>query len=181
MRIAISGAHATGKSTLIAELSRSLPHYVVADESYYALVAEGHAFSADPSPDDFERLLDRSCDALATDAMPDVLMDRCPADYLGYLIATPVSSSDAVPRWFARTATAIATLDLVVFVPIERPDRISVSAAERPRLRRRVDLALREILVEDTWGLSPQVLEVSGTPADRARQVLARLEKGATR
>src|SRR4029434_3015355 len=153
MRVAISGAHATGKSTLIAELARRLPDYVVADESYYALAAEGHGFSANPSTDDFELFLDRSCDALARDAARDVLMDRCPADYLGYLIATPVSSSDAVPRWFARTATAIATLDLVVFVPSERPDPITVSAAERPRLRRRVDLALREILVEDTWGL----------------------------
>src|SRR4030095_7928958 len=122
-----------------------------------------------------------SCDALARDAARDVLMDRCPADYLGYLIATPVSSSDAVPRWFARTATAIATLDLVVFVPIERPDRITVSAAERPRLRRRVDLALREILVEDTWGLGALVSDVSGTPADREHQWLARIEKAKAR
>ena len=62
----------------------------------------------------------------------------------------------------------------VVFVPIEDPDRIDVSSVER-RLRRRVDLALREIIVEDTWGLAPRALEVSGAPGERAEQVLARV------
>src|SRR5215213_11252529 len=46
---------------------------------------------------------------------------------------------------------------------------------EAPRLRRRVDATLREALVDDEWDLGGTVLEVSGTPGERVRQVLARL------
>jgi hypothetical protein len=38
------------------------------------------------------------------------------------------------------------TLDLLVFVPIERPDRMGVPDA--PKLRRRVDRILHELLVD---------------------------------
>lgn len=43
MRIAVSGAHQTGKTTLIEELSRALPSYGVVDEPYHLLEEEGHA------------------------------------------------------------------------------------------------------------------------------------------
>src|SRR5262245_61056219 len=61
VRIAVSGAHGTGKSTLIADLARNLPGYAVAEESYYALLAEGHVFPALPSREDYELMLERSC------------------------------------------------------------------------------------------------------------------------
>jgi len=38
-----------------------------------------------------------------------------------------------------------------------------------------VDATLREALVDDEWDLGGTVLEVSGTPGERVRQVLARL------
>ena len=177
MRIAISGAHGTGKSTLVAELARRLPGYAVGEESYYALLGEGHSFAAEPSRDELEVLFEHSCKALADTDSPDIVLDRCPADYLGYLIALPGEVSETLRRWFDRAAAAMARLDLIVFVPIEDPDRINVSAVER-RLRRRVDLALREIIVEDTWGLAPHALEVSGAPGERVEQVLAHV--GAT-
>jgi hypothetical protein len=58
-------------------------------------------------------------------------------------------------------------------VPVEDPDRIDRSAVEHRRLRRRADDALREIVVEDTWGFVPSSLEVSGTPDERVARVLA--------
>ena len=94
MGIAVSGAHATGKSTLIAELSRTLRNH---------------------------------------------------------------------------------RLDLVVLVPIEQPDRIRPARDESVRFRRRVDAALRSILVDDALGLGISVLEVTGSPRARARQVLVHL------
>ena len=74
----------------------------------------------------------------------------------------------------------MGTLDLVMFVPIEHPDRIDPSAIEQPRLRRRADDALREIVVEDTWGFIPDAIEVSGTTDERVNQVLARFARGVT-
>ena len=177
MRIAVSGAHGTGKSTLVAELARRLPGYEVGEESYHTLVAEGHAFASEPSRDELEVLFDHSCSSLSNTEAEDLVLDRCPVDYLGYLIALPGEVSETLRRWFDRAAAAMARLDLVVFVPIEDPDRIDVSTNER-RLRRRVDLALREIIVEDTWGLAPRVVEVSGAPGERVEQVLAHV--GAT-
>ena len=178
MRIAVSGAHGTGKSTLIADLARNLPGYAVAEESYYALVAEGHAFAAQPSREEFELLLERSCLTLIANDAPNLLLDRCPADYLGYLVASPGPLSDVLARWFERASAAMSTLDLVVFVPVEDPDRIHPSAIEHRRLRRRADDALREIVVEDTWGFIPAVVEVTGTTEERVKQVLERFAQG---
>jgi predicted ATPase len=179
VRIAVSGAHGTGKSTLIADLARNLPGYAVAEESYHALMAEGHVFAALPSRDDYELMLERSCLTLITNDSPNLLLDRCPADYLGYLVASPGPLSEVLDRWFERVAEAMRTLDLVIFVPIEHPERIDPSVFERPRLRRRADDALREIVVEDTWGFIPDAIEVSGTTDERVSQVLTRFARGA--
>lgn len=103
----------------------------------------------------------------------DTLFDRSPADYLAYLAAAyPGFVRD---EHIAATAAALATLDLVVFVPIERPDRTDVRDA--PKLRRRVDRVLREMLVEGAWPFSARVVEVSGSVAQRERQVLTELAR----
>lgn len=59
MRIAFSGAHRVGKSTLIEALAARLPGYRTYDEPYHLLEEEGHDFSDPPTPEDFERQLRR--------------------------------------------------------------------------------------------------------------------------
>ncbi|HEX9938775.1 MAG TPA: ATP-binding protein [Longimicrobium sp.] len=174
MRVAVSGTHAAGKSTLVAELARHLPGYVAVEEPYYTLLDEGHLFADEPAPDDFELLLDRSITALATAAGADMLFDRCPADYLGYLAALSDHDAGTLAPWITRAADAMAGLDLVVFVPIERLDRIDVEDEQR-RLRKRVHQELHAMLVDDAWGIGAPVLEVGGTVEQRVRQVLARV------
>jgi len=171
MRIAISGGHATGKSTLVAELAYRLTGYATIDELFYILEDEGHVFGDPPSAEDFELLFDRSLSLLREVHASNVLFDRSPADYLAYMTALDPAlvSADHIEA----AATALATLDLVVFVPIERPDRVDV--AEAPRLRRRVDRILHEMLVDDSAGFDVRVITVSGTVAQRVEQVLAQL------
>jgi hypothetical protein len=70
----------------------------------------------------------------------------------------------------------MARFDLIVFVPIERPDRIEIGLDENPRLRRRVDHELREILIHDSLGLALTVLEVTGSVVERAQQVALHIE-----
>jgi nicotinamide riboside kinase len=41
MRIAISGSHRTGKSTLVSELSALLPTYATVDEPYHLMEEDG--------------------------------------------------------------------------------------------------------------------------------------------
>jgi hypothetical protein len=172
MRIAVSGAHLTGKTTLIAELSRALPAYVVVDEPYYLLGEEGYEFSEMPSLEDFELQLERSIECLL-DGEADQLFDRCPADILAYLITHRDSDGFDLEIWLPRVQRAMQRLDLVVFVPVESPDRIILSEPGLGRLRRRVDEELRDIVLDDRWSFGVEAIEVTGTPRERARQVLA--------
>jgi hypothetical protein len=80
-----------------------------------------------------------------------------------------------VDHWLPRIRRAMERLDLIIFVPVEDPDRIVIAASENAYLRRRVDEELREILLDDRWGLPMEILEVTGTVRERVRRVLAHL------
>jgi len=173
MRIAVSGAHATGKSTLVAALAAALRDYEVVDELYYDLLATGEIFADPPGAEDFQLLLDRSLAQLPTRSGPKVLFDRCPLDYLAYLIALAGAPRHRDLEW-ERVATSLAGLDLLVFVAIEHPDPIGCPATEQPRLRVRVDRILKEIVAAP--GVIPvSVLPVAGSVERRVAQVRARI------
>lgn len=173
MRIAVSGAHRTGKSTLIEGLGEVLPSYVAIDEPYYLLEEEGYECAEMPSLDDFERQLERSM-ACVLGSQENQLFDRCPADILAYLTTHEDSAGFDLAPWLPRARAAMQRLDLVVFVAIEDPDRIGVTG--HGGLRWRVDEELRDILLEDRWAFGVEVAEVSGSASQRARQVLALIE-----
>jgi hypothetical protein len=172
MRIAVSGAHSVGKSTLIEELADALPAYLTVDEPYYLLEEEGHEFSELPSVEDFELQLERSIECLSASER-DVLFDRCPADLVAYLLTHPDADAFDLDDWLPRLRPAMGRLDLIVFVPVEGRDRIALPRSLDVEWRARVDEQLREILLEDPWGFAVEVLEVTGSPRARAQQVLA--------
>ncbi|HEX3555255.1 MAG TPA: AAA family ATPase [Thermoanaerobaculia bacterium] len=172
MRIAVSGAHRTGKTTLIAELGRTLVTYVAVDEPYYLLEEDGHEFAEIPSLEDFELQLARSIDCIV-DSEENQIFDRCPADILAYLITHRDSDGFDAELWLPRVRSAMQRLDLIVFVPVESPDRVIVSEPGAGGLRRRVDEEIRDIVLDDRWGFGVEAMEVAGTSHERARQVLA--------
>lgn len=171
MRIAVSGSHATGKSTLVADLQSRLEGYVIVEEPYHAVVGEGHVLGHPPSVDDFLLLVDRAIDDLQRQESGYVLFDRSPADYLAYLSALDSASISAAH--VESTRAALSTLDLVVLVSVERPDRIA--GVEMPRLRREVNRVLTEMFIDDSWDFNMPVVEVHGTPVERVGQVMARI------
>ncbi len=173
MKIAISGTHCSGKTGLIEELSRELVTYEVVEEPYYLLEDEGHRFAATPCLEDFELQLDRSIQCIAG-TRGDGLFERCPVDFLAYLLAHRDVMSFDVAAWLPRVGPAMAQLDLVVFVPVESPDRIQVPGSEAG-LRRRVDRQLRRLYTDDPWEFRVRILEVTGTTRERARRVMAHL------
>ena len=71
--------------------------------------------------------------------------------------------------------TIVAIVLLIVFVPIEEVDRIAVSPSDA-RLRSVVDAVLRDIIVDDAYGLGLKVITISGAVTERRRQVLAKLQ-----
>lgn len=174
MRIAISGTHFSGKSTLIELLSDALPQYAVVDEPYYLLEQEGHTFAEMPSLEDFELQLERSLECLEVDKQ-NVIFDRCPVDLVAYLLTHEDSAAFDLDAWLLRIQAAMETLDAIVFVPVEDPDVIALPRSEDADLRLEVDAQLRELLEGSVLGCEVEVLEVTGAPQQRVRRVLTHL------
>ena len=80
-----------------------------------------------------------------------------------------------IEPWLDELRDAIGSLDLVVVVPIETPDRIAVPGHEDRRLRRQVDERLKTLTLEDGLGLDVATLEVTGDLDQRVRAVMALL------
>lgn len=78
MRIAFSGSHRVGKSTLVEAVAERLPRHATVDEPYALLEEEGYECPEVPALEDFEAQLERSLAALEG-GKRDVLFDRCPA------------------------------------------------------------------------------------------------------
>lgn len=176
MRIAISGTHFSGKTTLVEALSEALPHYTAIEEPYVLLVEEGHLFADPPSLEDFELQLERAMENL-DESGRDVLFDRCPADILGYILAHRDVAAFDLELWLPRVRAALRKLDLIVFLAIEEPDRIVLPLSQDGAYRQRVDDRLKEILLDDPFSFDVEVLEVGGSPQVRTAQVLAYIRK----
>ena len=108
---------------------------------------------------------------------PNVIFDRCPADILGYLLSHIDAEAFDLEKWLPRVRTAVRKLDLVVFLPIEEPDRIVLPLSQDAAYRRRVDEKLKEILLDNSFDLEVDVLEVTGSPQMRVEQVLSHIRK----
>src|SRR5947209_2031934 len=175
MRIAVSGSHRTGKSTLVADLADLLPGYAAVPEPYELLEEEGCDFPEVPSLEDFEVQLERSIELLR-DARADSVFERCPVDFLAYALCSRDSDAFDPADWIERIRPAMAALDFAVFVPVE--DRIAVPVSEDREYRLAVDEKLREILVDDPFDLGVEALEVSGDRSRRVAMVLLRIRKG---
>lgn len=173
MRIAISGTHRVGKSTLVEALAERLPGHDTVPEPYVLLEDDGHDFSDPPAIEDFEAQLERSLVELDADRR-HVIFDRCPADVLAYLMAHEDADGFDADAWLERARAALETLELVVLVPIEAPDRVRVAAHEDRRLRRAVDEKLRALLLDGALGADVEVLVVDGDVEARVAQVQAR-------
>jgi predicted ATPase len=167
MRIAVTGTHRTGKTTLVEALGERLRGYSVIEEPYLELEADDFELSHPPTVEDFEAQLRHSL-ARLEDAPPKAIFDRCPMDFIAYLRALDPDYDTTF--WYEQVDTAMHSYDLVVFVPIEAT--IIPAAHEDLRLRARVDELLRVLVAEDSDTLNAFV-EVSGTVEQRIQQVLA--------
>jgi hypothetical protein len=173
MRIAISGSHLVGKTTLAEALAEALPHHQVMPEPYRLLEEEGHEFGEMPSVEEFELQLERSFQCLEEGGQGTVF-DRCPLDLVGYLLTHEDAEAFDLEPWLPRIRERIATLDLIVFVPIEEPDRMDVPRSQRS-LRAEVDAVLSDIVLGDAYDLEVDTIEVAGSLDARLRQVLAKV------
>lgn len=173
MRIAVSGTHFSGKSTLVQALGKELPGYEIYDEPYWALTELGRQFSDPPTIEEFEEQLEYSI-ALIKESSTNAIFDRCPIDFLGYALA--VAEIDAIEfdseTWESRIAKILPSIDLLVFLPLENPDRIPVPASEDRLLRELVDEKLRELIIENSRHImTAKALEMTGSVDERVKEI----------
>lgn len=170
MRVAVSGTHFSGKSTLIAALSKQLPNYTTIDEPYFLLEQMGHPFSCPPNLDDFEAQLKLSI-AFLQESGSQTLFDRCPLDFLAYALS--LETAFDLDKWTQNIEKAMPLLDLIIFLPLENPDHIPLPPSEDREWRSSVERQLHELLLEDSCSLLDHVnvLEVSGPLDKRVKMI----------
>ena len=136
-------------------------------EPYYQLEASGYEFSEVPTVEDFVEQFNYSV-KLVSKTESNVIFDRCVIDILVYLHV--IDPDRNIQLLFETAQTIIAEIDLLVFVPIEEPDLISVHRSDQPKLRRLVN----DLLYSWRGDLGIAAIEVSGTLVSRRDQVLAK-------
>ena len=185
MRVAVSGSHGTGKSTLIAAFVAKRPEYTYEPEAYETL-ADDVTLSSSEGPDlqSLAALLEHTASVLAGHG-PGVsaIFERSPADYLAYAAArrsTTASERAEFMRMYVPTVReSIRTLDLIVLLPVSISGPILARPHEDERFRKRVDDKLRRTLIDDDYNLfedacRPFVLELSPFPAQQLAELMRR-------
>ncbi len=173
MHIAFSGTHYSGKSTLIHALLAEMPGYEAFEEPYWILTELGRPFSDPPTIEEFEEQLEYSI-KLIEESPQRALFDRSPIDFLGYALVIAEENSEEfdTEKWESRIERVLPLLDLIVFLPLENPDRIPIPDSEEKYFRELVDKKLRDLIIEDTHGImNRKVLEVTGTVSERVKKM----------
>jgi MoxR-like ATPase len=185
LRVAVSGSHGVGKSTLIAAFLNRHPEYAHEPEAFEVLGDDiDLTESGAPAPDGLRSLLEYTVYVLqGRAAQTDVVFERSPIDYLAYAAASGSAWPQGEKRRFLAehspvVRTSIRDLDLVAYLPLS-----ATSPARRRgedlRFRRRVDHCLRRALLDDVYELRaadkpPRVVELPGA-SDRQLAALTRL------
>ena len=170
MKIAITGAHRVGKTTLAEKLQEYLADYELRTEPYSELEELGYEFSAIPNVDDFIEQLEFSIKQITTSG-DKVIFDRCPIDFLAYIHA--LDESVNIQSIYTKVESIMSEIDLLVFVPVEQPDLITCQELDFPELRFRVNEILNEWILD--FGI--ETLEVKGTLLNRKDQVLGKISQ----
>lgn len=184
MRIAVTGTHGSGKTTLIEDFIEGHPGWVHEQEPYWALVQQGVEFADGPNVADLEQQLEQSISMLLAPHGNAQVFDRSPIDFLAYphVVGEREGVSwEPTEKLLGRVEEAIHSLDLLVFLPLSEPDDIKVRI-EYPRLRLAADRRLKAMLRDDELelfsGTKPRLLEIGGTRGRRVA-VLSRAASGA--
>jgi hypothetical protein len=186
MRVAISGTHCTGKSTLIEQFLLAHPDFDYEPEPFEVL---GDAFAAEPGAEEFYQQLEYNVGRLHQYGPRErVIFERSPADFLAYIFALAKLGRDPSAASLAENSQAIAQeampfLDLVVFLSADDWDG-DAPDSEDLELRSEVDRILEKILLDDKLGWfasnHPVVVPGSGTTTQRLEmldRVIRHIEK----
>jgi hypothetical protein len=182
MRIAVSGTHFIGKSTLIEDFIKKYPFYRYEIEPYYKLQDEiTMELSLEPSLDSFIEQLDCSVKQLNDCANEqNIIFDRCPIDFVAYAMCAldqdsiDINDSEVSER-FSEIKVALNHLDLIVFLPISKENSIEYTE-ENPTYRKAADKNFKKIYRDEICNIfprygHPKIMEISGDRAERVKKL----------
>ena len=168
MRIAFTGSHRVGKTTLAEEIADNLPNYDFKNEPYLQLEETGYLFSEIPTKDDYIEQFNYSVKQIK-ESGNNVIFDRCPFDLLAYIYAK--SKIKDIQTRYDEMTNAMSQIDILIFVPIETPDLIICQESDLPNLRYEVNNILQNWIGD----LNTEILEVNGTLENRKKQIMKKV------
>ncbi|HEY2093563.1 MAG TPA: AAA family ATPase [Thermoanaerobaculia bacterium] len=183
MRIAVSGTHCSGKTTLVEDFLERHPEYVHEPEPYEWLAeARGAAFSAELSAADVWQQLEISVERLSVYGQgSNLIAERSPLDFLAYLDALlTLGREDTSPMLDAArqlVSRGMEQVDLLAVLPLN--DGIEAPEDEDPELREAMNRSLGEIVDEELEQLAAagvRCVEIAGTRQRRVAALEAAIE-----
>lgn len=187
MRIAVSGTHSVGKSTLVSDIHTQFGAFIHEEEPYRAL--------RDIYPIKFGKESTRYCNGVQCfynisrvqqyrSSRDHVIFDRCPVDYIAYSIYTAHHRQTDLDMAFVESLVkpvreSLKFLDLLVFVPVSREHPMHLeNDGIRPidkHYRWDVDHQFKRIYREGLYDLMSEkgakLVEVTGSREDRLEQL----------
>jgi hypothetical protein len=180
MRIAVSGTHFMGKSTLIEDFIKRHPDYKTEVESYYKLHDELEMeLSLEPTLESLVEQLDCSIAQLNEHTHDGaIIFDRCPVDYIAYALCIAAQDSidihdTEIAERFSEVKAALNHLDLIVFLPMTKEHHIEYTE-ENPAYRKLADKFFKRLYRDDICDIfphygHPKIIEIWG---DRKSRIL---------
>ena len=187
MRIAVSGTHSVGKSTLVADIHTTFGSFVHEEEPYRAL--------RDFYPIKFGKESTRYCNGVQCfynisrvqqyrSSRDHVIFDRCPVDYIAYSIYTAHHKQTDLDAAFVESLVApvrdsLRFLDVLVFVPVTNKHPIHleddgirlVDKDYRWEVDRHFKRLYRDGLYDLLDGQQVKLVEVTGSREERIEQL----------
>lgn len=180
MRIAVSGTHFIGKSTLIADFVSAYPAYRAVTEPYHQLLeSQPLEMALEPSFDSILAQLDCSIELLVNkETSANIIFDRCSIDFIAYAMFSLQKDGldihdSIVAERFTEIKNALNTIDIIAFLPINNADHIEYTE-EDPAYREAIDQNLKKLYRDGIYDIlpsydRPKIVEISGEPAKRLK------------
>ena len=197
MRIAISGSHSLGKSTVVNDWVARHPHFKREEEPYRALGLHGpyEILFRDASTrlqNGIQLYYNISRVHRYADSSSDVIFDRSPVDYIAYSQYTADQRSTDIDDAFVESMVPVAResldhLDILAFVPKSEDWPVEMEEdGIRPvdhAYRNEVDAIFKQIYREGRFGVMPPskgpgplLIELIGPRQERLDQLQSAID-----
>lgn len=190
MRIAISGAQCTGKSTLIADFLKAYPTYKQSKNDYRKLIKQKKlSINTQGTQESQEIILNSMLDECMNYKSTDhVIFDRCTLDNIVYSLWLKEKYPDSIDEMFIRKSIelnkqACKFYDIIFFTPITKYDTIQLESKENrdvdPVYRNEINNIFQAIMKgyhEQKTGIFdmrdvPAFIEVFGSRDERIQMI----------